>query len=167
VEYQGSNLTHWTFDNEDQSSKIKANYLCGTSFLVADGDVSNKGTRRADYTKMLGERFFILNCKEIENLIPPEILKELAKDEFERAEKEIEKIDYAAYSKSEKGLGQYLDDLLGQKNFATETGTLKDKVNFCEKAIHLMARSDFEWALTPELTELCSRLYKFIKEQNR
>ena len=36
--YQGSNLTHWTFDETDQSSKIKANYLCANSFLIADGD---------------------------------------------------------------------------------------------------------------------------------
>jgi predicted ATPase len=166
VEYQGSNLTHWTFDEKDQSTKIKANHLCGHSFLIADGDVSNKGTRRADYGKMLGERFYILNCKEIENLIPPEVLKEIVKDEFKRADKDVDLIDYSKYSVSEEGLGRYLDKLLGKDEFASESGTVKGKVNFCEKAIELMAQSDFEWKLTTPLNELCEKIYQFILKQN-
>jgi predicted ATPase len=63
VEYQGSNLTHWTFDEADKSPKIKANYLCGHSFLIADGDVSSKGTRRADYEESLGDRFVIFGMQ--------------------------------------------------------------------------------------------------------
>jgi hypothetical protein len=166
VEYQGSNLTHWTFDENDQSSKIQANYLCGHSFLIADGDVSNKGTRRADYEKILGDRFCVLNCKEIENLIPPEVLKEIVKAEFAKAGKNVELIDYAKYSVSEEGLGKYLDVLLEKDEFASETGSLKGKVNFCEKAIELMTRSDFQWQLTPPLNGLCEKIYQFILKQN-
>jgi predicted ATP-dependent endonuclease of OLD family len=166
VEYQGSNLTHWTFDENDQSAKIKANYLCGHSFLIADGDVSNKGTRRADYEEMLGDRFFILECKEIENLIPSEVLKEIVKDEFKKADKDVNLIDYSRYSLSGGGLGKYLDELLGRDEFASATGTVKDKVNFCEKAFELMARSDFQWQLTPPLNALCEKVYKFVLNQN-
>jgi hypothetical protein len=119
VEYQGSNLMHWTFDEKDQSAKIKASYLCGHSFLIADGDVSDKGNRRSDYENMLGDRFHILECKEIENLIPAEVLKELVNDEFKKADQGVEKINYAKYSTSDRGLGKYPDALLGKEKFAS------------------------------------------------
>jgi hypothetical protein len=98
-------------------------------------------TRREDYEKMLVERFYILNCKEIENLIPPEILKEMIIGEFESAGKSIDLVDYSKYSTSEEGLGKYLDDLLGKGEFASETGTLKKRVNFCEEAFDDAIRS--------------------------
>lgn len=166
VEYQGSNLTHWTFDANDQSSKIKANFLCGHSFLIADGDVSNKGARSSEYSHMLGDRFYVLSCKEIENLLPPEVLKEVVKEAFRDANRDVEAIDYAQYSTSHEGIGKYLDGLLGKEHFASETGTLKSKVNFCEKAFDLMTRPDFEWQLTPPLTDLCEKLRQFVLKQN-
>lgn len=167
VEYQGSNLTHWTFDEKDQSAKIQASYLCGHSFLIADGDVSDKGSRREVYTKMLGDRFHILECKEIENLIPAEVLKRLIKDEFIKAGKDVEKIDYSKYSESEYGLGKYLDELLGKVEFASETGTLKSKVNFCERAVEIMGQTDFDWRLNPQLEALCEKIHQFIQKQNQ
>jgi hypothetical protein len=167
VEYQGSNLTHWTFDEKDQTVKIKANYLCGHSFLIADGDVSDKGTRKDDYTKMLGERFHILECKEIENLIPVEVLKELVRDEFKAKNKDVELIKYSKYSTDKIGIGAYLDKLLEDKLFGSDTGTVKSKVNFCEKAVEIMARPDFKWELPPPLLELCKKVYQFILKQNQ
>jgi hypothetical protein len=115
---------------------------------------------------MLGNRFCVLKCKEIENLIPAEVLKELVKDQFEARNRNVQKIDYADYSTRYSGLGEYLDSLLKKKTFGEPTGTLKNKINFCEKAVELMQRPDFEWKLTPALTELCSRVYKFISKQN-
>lgn len=166
VEYQGSNLTHWTFDNQDQSSKIKASFLCARSFLIADGDVSDKGTRREDYSAMLGDRFQILECKEIENLLPAEVLKELTKDEFARAGKDANSIAYETYCTSKEGLGSYLDKLLGKNCFASDSGTIRSKVNFCEKAVEIMARKEFRWELTPPLKELCKKIHQFVAAQN-
>ena len=76
VEYQGANLTHWNFDqNDENSDNILTTSICGNVFLIADGDISNKGkgNRAAIYKKMLGERFHELPVKEIENLIPEKI----------------------------------------------------------------------------------------------
>jgi len=169
VEYQGSNLTHWTFENEASLEKIKANFLCARSFLIADGDISNKGTREEDYKEALGDRFHILPCKEIENLLPEAILKKLVKEKFTKMNKEIDQIKYEDYSKK-VGLGKYLDRLLGLKEkseFSTNSGTVKNKVAFCEKAIDLMKNNELEWSLTPEISSLCEKLYNFIEKQNR
>ena len=70
VEYQGANLTHWSFDPDEKETKeIKASYVCAQAFLIADGDVATKGDRRQVYTNMLGDRFYLLEVKEIENLL--------------------------------------------------------------------------------------------------
>jgi hypothetical protein len=91
----------------------------------------------------------------------------MVKDEFAKAGKDVGVIDYAKYSKSEDGLGKYLDGLLDRKEFsAKETSTLKGKVKFCEKSFELMSQTDFQWQLTPALNELCEKVYQFILKQN-
>ena len=130
VEYQGSNLTHWSFDpDDDELKRIKASYLCGNSFLVADGDVKNKGDRLATYKNMLGKKFEVLDCKEIENLLPIEILRELANSTFKKHGKDVNSLDYDKYSKPGIGLGSYLDELLelkkGESSFSAQSGTIK------------------------------------------
>ncbi|MEW6088924.1 MAG: AAA family ATPase [bacterium] len=76
VEYQGANITHWSFDGKEED-KINAKAMCAQCFLIADGDIENKGTRKEDLEAVLGDRFEILKCKEIENLIPEEVIKKL------------------------------------------------------------------------------------------
>lgn len=74
VEYQGSNLGHWTFDGEDKAEeqrRMKAMFTCSCPFLIADGDISE--ARKATYTAELKEKFILLPCKEIENLLPEQI----------------------------------------------------------------------------------------------
>ena len=169
VEYQGSNLTHWSFDpDDDELKRIKASYLCGNSFLVADGDVKNKGDRLATYKNMLGKKFEVLDCKEIENLLPIEILRELANSTFKKHGKDVNSLDYDKYSKPGIGLGSYLDELLelkkGESSFSAQSGTIKSKVKFCNDAINIMNNSD--WVLTAELNKLCEIIFDHILEYN-
>jgi len=171
VEYQGSNLTHWSFDPEEEDViRIKASFICGNSFLIADGDIASKGDRVAVYKDMLGDNFEVLQCKELENLIPLEILIELIQDKFSKHGGDVSKLRYSDYSKLKgKGLGRYLDDklkLLKKKTvFATKSGTVKSKVDFCKKAVDLM--SDEDWKLTPPLKDLCEKIFTHIQQQNQ
>jgi predicted ATP-dependent endonuclease of OLD family len=87
AEYQGSNIVHWDFSNREQNDDLDnegkkttlVEALCGNALLIADGDIDNKGTRVADLTQIMGERFILLEAKEIENYIPSSILKETVK----------------------------------------------------------------------------------------
>jgi DNA-binding protein YbaB len=197
VEYQGSNLTHWSFDPDDEDiKKIKSNYVCANSFLIADGDVATKGNRKRIYEEMLGEKkFFPLDVKEIENLIPVEVLKKLVKTNFNRYGGDINSIKYEDYAEKgiEVGLGKYLEEFLLLKPLKTpkkskklqsntekleneineaivvykaDSGTIKSKVNFCEKAIKIMEDPNFSWELTDKLEELCKAIFEHIKSQN-
>lgn len=166
VEYQGSNLVHWTFaDESDDPHKIRAKFLCGKSYLIADGDIAGKGSREADYRSELGNNFTILNCKEIENLLPEIILRELAKEKFVDLGKDVDLIIFDNYSVNDFGIGKYLDDLLGSNTFGTPSGTIKAKILFCERALQLMYSDNIKWKLNSSLITLCDNLFNFIIEK--
>ena len=172
VEYQGSNLTHWSFDPDDKDiEKIKSSYVCANSFLIADGDVATKGDRVDIYTKMLGEKnFLILPVKEIENLMPLEVLQKLVEKKFKKYNVNSNEIKYKSYAKKNFPIGKYLDSLLslekGNTVFAEKSGTIKSKVEFCKKAIKIMEDPNFSWELTDKLEELCKAIFEHIKSQN-
>ena len=184
VEYQGANLTHWNFDQDNENSdNILATSICGNVFLIADGDISNKGKgdREDIYKKMLGdEQFHKLPAKEIENLIPEKILQHLpiVRTNFTNNEISLEKINYKDYANlQQKGIGEYLDLLLEKSIFATKadpeksttgTGTLKSyyKKKFYEETKKLVDDSTFEWSLTPELIDLCQKIFEHIEKHN-
>jgi hypothetical protein len=180
VEYQGTNLTHWSFDPDEKATKeIKASYVCAHAFLIADGDVATKGDRKQVYTDMLGDRFHLLGVKEIENLIPIEILRKVVAEKFKEYEGNIEHINYEDYAKLDTPIGQYLDSLLkaipeGKTVFAAinksktkseGSGTIKSKGTFCDDAIKFMQNS--EWALTDELKAICEKIFDHIITQNK
>lgn len=170
VEYQGSNLPHWTFIDDGNPEKIKAQFLCGKPILIADGDIAKKTERVKYFSEILKEKYIQLECKEIENLIPEEILRKIAKEKFNEHKKEISLISFKNYSKLDYGLGQYLDELLGVKNSksifkALEGSSVKNKLPFCNRALAEMEDLD-SWLLPTKLKDLCQSVCGHV-EQNR
>lgn len=167
VEYSGSNITHWSFlDNE---GAIEVERLCGKLFLIADRDKADdlkKTTRHKRLKEKLGDRFYRLNCREIENLLPPDILKKV----IEGYEKE--KPVFPAFSHNDyknELLGNFIDKkiLKGKSTrtgkYAAESGTVSKKSAFCEKALSHI--KDFD-ALSPEAKKLTKLIYEFIRTNN-
>jgi hypothetical protein len=126
VEYNGSNLPHFSFVEEaldtpgqhndpSQIATIRAPSLCAQAIVLADRDIETKGggVREQSFVGQLGERFVKLPGKEIENLIPPELLKQqILSDHGNILQVEgLEAIDYVSYARSEKGMGGYLDGI--------------------------------------------------------
>ncbi|MFZ9753321.1 MAG: AAA family ATPase [Cyanobium sp.] len=88
VEYNGANLTHFGFAGDaslnvnataenvlSPTTTTRAQFLCGHALVIADGDIENKAERIANLGKALGDRFILLPGKEIENLIPEEMVR--------------------------------------------------------------------------------------------
>lgn len=165
VEFGGGNITHWSFlDKEDHP--INVNRLCGKLFLITDKD-KNKDERHEELEKKLGDRFYCLECKEVENLLSKKVLLEVIKD-YEKADPIIEDFEESDYR--DKSLGKFIDEKLGtnkrrEKSYASEKygSTVRDKVRFCKKAID----HTNEWDdLSEEAKEISERIYQFIKENN-
>ena len=161
VEYSGANLTHFSFGDADcdegqgqATSSIVTNvpYLCSKAIVIADGDItdSNKGDRWNRFVNQLDERFIGLPCKEIENLIPDELMKsQIQKDDSSIDVTRLTKIKYADYRKLGLGIGSYLSNLdFLRKSYAGQSGTLtahrKKMWSSNEKGIPWLVRQDVE-----------------------
>lgn len=182
VEYQGGTLGHWGFDDDDDTTdRLNASRLCSDAFLIADGDILTKSERAQKLTAELQERFHLLPCKEIENLLPNNVLLESAKRIFERKHmktksglsvNDLSKILTVSLAASDDGIGFHFDQALGldgkgstgRRVFADESGTINDKVKFCHQVVQVMAEID--WELSEELTNLCEKIYSHIESKN-
>jgi predicted ATPase len=185
VEYQGGTLGHWGFaDDDDTTERLNASRLCSDAFLIADGDILGKSERAQKLTEELQERFHLLPGKEIENLLPGPVVLDAAKRIFGRKKsktkeglniEDLSKILNVDFGTSNYGIGYHLDRALGLKGkgkgdqvhrvFADESGTINDKVKFCQQAIQVM--NEIDWELSPELTNLCDKIYAHITLKNQ
>ena len=161
VEYSGANLTHFSFQDAEcdegegqATSSIVTNvpYLCSKAIVIADGDItdSNKGDRWKLFATQLDDRFIGLPCKEIENLIPDELMRgQVQKDDSNIDVTRLAEIKYADYRKLEMGLGDYLSGLnFVAKSYAGKSGTLnayrKKMWSSNDKGIPWLVRQEVE-----------------------
>lgn len=180
AEYQGSNITHWCFNavNDGNNKQTPARKLSNNILLIADADITNKGDRVDSLKVDLGENFCLLEYKEIENYIPFEQLIDTAKKRWEtfngNKDARIDRFSNITEEKFKKcgvGIGEVLERYVDKPSnssrnyFKDKSGTIKDKVKFCDTAIEVM-NTNKNWKLTPELKKLCDKIWSFIEVNN-
>ena len=163
VEYSGNNITHWSFLNNEEMP-INVERLCGRLFLIADKD-ENKTERHGELKKILGDRFCLLECREVENLLSKNILLKII-TEYEGEEPDIQ--DFNELDYKDELLGQFIENKLNTKkrkgSYKTSSGTIGDKVGFCKKAL----KNVNKWnELSSDAKEVCRKMYDFIVENNK
>lgn len=174
VEYSGNNITHWSFLDEDADeegvfSSINESKVCGTLFLITDKDSKKKEKRQQKLAEKLQERYYCLDCKEIENILSVQTLRKVIAS--------YEKVDgttlnfkntFTERTYKNKSLGTFIDENLNNKNrqgsYASASGTVSDKVGFCKRAISFTNSIE---DLSEEAKRLCEKLYEFIAVNNR
>ncbi|MFH0287784.1 hypothetical protein ACGRSR_09015 [Vibrio owensii] len=181
TEYQGSNITHWDFGdtNNTQSSKTPAKKLNQNIFLIADADIDGKGNRINVLSDSLGANFHLLERKEIENFIPSNILIKTAEARWETFNRKdnchigrFANIKSSLFDDEKKGIGEILERYVTKPKgfdrdfFKDKSGTIKDKVKFCNKATEIMSDPNLSWTLTTELTDLCRKIWDHIEKSN-
>jgi len=168
VEYGGGNITHWSF-LDNIPDPIQVERLCGRLFLISDKDGERnlaKVKRQEALKKTLKNRYYCLSCREVENLLTPEIIFGVVED-YEGSRDNFTAISQSKYK--DAYLGKYIETTLlsGRKdrkgNYAAKSGTLTDKVGFCQRAISQM--KNFE-SLSPEAKLITKRIYDHIKSLN-
>ena len=181
VEYQGSNITHWDFSSSDDDlAETPARMLSKDIFLLADQDIDKKGTRVEDLNSTLGKNFCLLDWKEIENYIPQDVIIRTSNERWGTFKgKADSNFDPSSISnkafENTTGIGEILEqavERLGdvkddRKFFEDTSGTIKDKVKFCETACKIMGSDGTQWQLTPELEKICDRIWTFIEANNK
>lgn len=165
VEYSGGNITHWSFCEPDGDT-MDAERICGDLMVVVDQD-EDKEERHTKLTRYLGDRAYILPCREVENLLAPDTVRAVMVAYGEDAAN-LRNFGHTSYR--DKPLGKYLDNQgfkdaskRKRESYAEASGTIKDKLKFAERAIDAM--NDYE-----EMSEIACALTEaivgFIKAMN-
>jgi predicted ATP-dependent endonuclease of OLD family len=173
VEYSGNNITHWTFLDDENTpdgvfSSMNPERLCGTIFLITDKDSEKKRERQEKLVEKLNERYYCLQCKEIENILSPSILRKVIADYEGKKVAELSfKTNFIHDTYKNKYLGRFIEKQLNNKvrrgSYSSDSGTVSDKVGFCKKAIsHIDSIED----LSEETVLLCRKIYEFINSNN-
>lgn len=172
VEYGGNNVTHFNFTHLDHREKTNIRYIAQKSLVIFDGDNMSKKPRKTLIDSIHPSCRFVLRKKEIENILPPEIIAKAAIQILNKSRnankammlEKLECEDSIAVIKkalSKKPIGQILDEISGGNYFATESGTIRDKLNFCNIAISLMC--ECQSPLTKDALKLSEAVYKHVK----
>ena len=165
MEGGGANIAHFDFTHasavDELTTKIRVARVCSRSFVVLDGDNEGK-PRLAALQKELGEWIFVLKGKEIENLLPIEVLRAYVEQRIPTSDASI--LELNDYHEQKCALGRVLDEKLATDIFA-EGQTIKNKSGLCEFAISFMRESG-AWTLSPEAVRLCEQLLRFIRDAN-
>lgn len=179
MEYAGGNITHWSFleSADPDHPDIEVERLCAKLFLISDRDgaglrkngtpdkrYKKKQERHEQLEKKLGSRYYCLPCREIENLLSPKVLKQVIL-EYEKPEVAPDFGDLVYEKYKDEYLGKFIDDKVSgiNRSYKSDSGTIKDKVNFAKKAVaHIHSIDD----LPEEAKKLTEVLYEFIKGNN-
>ena len=169
IEYGGGNLVHFNFEKKDVDDSINARYINNKIFLIADNDgskaSSKKAQRKARLKEVLGDNFYELSVLEIENLISQNILKAVLILQNPKKEALIEQKLTREKNFVNKKLGKYIDELFNGElhQYASDSGTIKNKLEFCKAVIALTKNYD---DLSSEAKVLTEKIYNFISSNN-
>jgi hypothetical protein len=164
VEYAGANITHFSF-LETESDLIVVERLCAKLVLIADKD-EGKQARHAKLKKELGERYLPLPCREIENLLTPVVISAVVQS-YEGKDAQLNNFAQSDYE--DEALGKFIEEKVltstrkRQASYRVESGTISDKITFCQKALENISK--FE-DLSPQAQALTKDIYKFIQSMN-
>lgn len=172
VEYSGSNIVHWTFEDDGDSNTINAKRVANRVLLIADADYDSKGkipisklNRFKQLKKSLGSNFIQLQSKEIENTLTENIVMKVVAKYENKSESEISIKKKTRFSFNKKNLGEWIDKKIqGTSRKYAKGNTINNKLDFCHKAINEINSYD---DLSKEAKNLCLKIYRFIEENNK
>jgi len=173
IEYSGGNITHWSFlDDEDIHDTVfksmNTDKICSKLFLISDKDSEKKLPRQKKLKLKLGNRYYCLKCKEVENLIRKEVLLKVISEYEKEDTLEFKDNNFTYKDYKDNYLGKFIEDNIKDKKrrgkYCSDSGTISDKVNFAKKVIgNTTSLND----LSNETISLCKKIYEFIMDNNK
>ncbi len=172
VEYNGSNLEHWSFENsENTQTQKRAFSLANRIFLISDKD-KGKEEKHDAFKKILGDNYYSLESLEIENLLSPSVLKRTLLSYKLDKISSLKVSDFNLNDYKNKPMGEFIYTVVDKnkiKKIAStpekgQTGRIYNKLDFAKSATNYIE----EWTdLSEEAKSLTSNLVDFIKSNNK
>ncbi|MGN7834879.1 AAA family ATPase [Acinetobacter sp. 22323] len=196
VEYAGSNLTHWSFDDDypktreerisflQQDRGQSATAVASDMLLIADGDIQKNSEKIKFLRKELNkDNLIILDCKETENTLPKDSIIRVVKAKFPRLKQvkpsyDISLIDHITqddyFDNAQYGIGRLIDEKIKKPTSTTTKTAFADGIGVGTIKDKLKfcreIIKDFDeysdWKLTPKAKQLCERIFNHIEKCN-
>lgn len=172
VEYGGGNVVHFAFaDQSQKQDRIVVERLCGRAIVIADHDAGKKSARLTEMRSILKDRLIVLPVREIENLLPWNILSKVIAS-YESCNATTLDAPKAS-DLHNKPLGTLFDEkVLGgnpqrKGGYSEPSGTLKAKPEFCERALQHMGNPAMLDDLPAEARAMLRTIYEFLRSRNQ
>ncbi len=175
IEYSGSNLSHYSFDEDKEPEFPNINYeaISRNTLVIADKD-ENKEDKHKLLKERLGDSYKSLPCREIENILSPEVLrKTILMYPYEKSKDKkikLKKFGYPEYKN--KKIGNFISELIDKVEIKQSLLTAKNQknnrniANKREFTINALANIK-EWNdLSQDAKDLTEFIYKFILKNN-
>lgn len=196
VEYAGSNLSHWSFDDDypktreerieflKQDRGQSATAVASDMLLIADGDIQKNSEKIKFLRKELNrDNLIILACKETENTLPRESIIRVVKAKFPRLKNVKQSYDISLidditqdeyFDNDQYGIGRLIDEIIKKPSSTTTQTAFADGkgVGTIKDKLKFCREiiKDFDenpnWELTPKAKDLCERIFKHIEKCN-
>lgn len=164
VEYGGNNIAHWSFlDSADPTINVER--LCGQLMLIADRDGDRKEARKLELVEKLGNRYYLLPCNEIENLLSLKTLEKVIIS-YEGGDF-IMPSDINNSELRSRPIGDFIEENIFRSNdiavsrtggYKDTSGTIKQKLTFCRKATKDMTYEE----MSTDANSLATAIYNFL-----
>jgi hypothetical protein len=177
AEYQGSNIKHWLFEDDNAERPIEVNRLCSESLFIADKDGDNKQSQHLRRQELLGkDRYLTTPGREIENILSVHSISEGIRGFSKSKDFKLSEETILKYKDGDKYSSVlYKDNLIGTfimsklkptgNNFKHESGTLmaSKKNDFSHYSTRNMTYDD----MTIEAVEFTKKIYDFVVDANK
>ncbi len=128
LEYAGNNLAHYDFTDEVETRNIKSFLLTNRIFLLADHD-NGKESKHSKFEELSDNKDFVYETtvsKEIENLVPPKLLKLFLVEKLKANEERVKNYKFRYEDYSDIGFGAYLENIAVELKIKRKTYTQKN-----------------------------------------
>lgn len=191
VPYGGNNGTLINFSLKDDIEKteafiLKAKQINKNFLLIMDDDEISSGNNKQKkidrYSKLkekLGKQLYKLEVREIENLFPPQVIKDYFLNGLKNKKYDLSFLDSIEYDDyKNKKLGRYLNDLI-KKNIGNDfkqitgrekgfelNGFLYSKSKFYDCVLKWIMNESFDYEkdIPEEAKQLIDKVENFIKD---
>ncbi|MFY1046556.1 AAA family ATPase [Chryseobacterium sp. GP-SGM7] len=192
IEYAGSNIDHYNFDEEDLKEKINAFSINNKIFLISDYDGEYKDNKHQVYEEIAKENENFIyqttkDYKEIENVLPFKVWDKIIiyfcdkrKIKIEGEKDRIQNKISESLKKKEENLYKefYIGKLLNEiktdipelnKIWDKDDGTLMNKAEVSYKVLELTEKGEITWndfKDNDKIVSIVHEMYDFIHKSN-
>lgn len=192
IEYAGSNIDHYNFDEEELKEKINAFSINNKIFLISDYDGEYRAAKHKIYEEIASENENFeyqttKDYKEIENLLPfkvwDKVLIHFCDKRKVKTEEDVTRVQSLISAsllrrKEETYKDSYVGKLLNSirtkvpelnKIWDKSEGTLMNKAEVSYKVLELTEKSVITWddlKTNPKIVSIIENMYGFIQQSN-